>query len=59
VEILNKAYDAHIIIGKKEYDNLPISTRFRHGEALEKILEVIVATFDIALVREGQTIILN
>ena len=58
VEVLNEAYDAHIIIGRSELDSLPLTTVFRH-EPLDKILDVIAATFDLSIIPEGHSIILK
>jgi len=58
VEVLNEAYGAHLVIGRKELNDLPLTTVFRH-EPLDRILAVIAATFDLTVVRQGQTIILQ
>jgi len=58
VEMLNLAYDAHIKIGRPELNDLPLTTVFHH-EPLEKILAIIGATFDLTVVRQGHSIILQ
>jgi transmembrane sensor len=59
VEVLNEAYDAHLILGRAQFNDLPLTTVFRHGESLDRILSVIAATFDLTIVRQGQSIILQ
>jgi ferric-dicitrate binding protein FerR (iron transport regulator) len=58
VQVLNEAYDAKIIIGRKELNDKRITTIF-YNESLEKILEVIHLTFDIAVIKkeDGQIIL--
>jgi len=58
VQVLNEAYDAKIIIGRKELNDKKITTIF-YNEALEKILEVIHLTFDITVIKkeDGQIIL--
>jgi transmembrane sensor len=58
VEMLNKAYDAHVVIGRPELNDLPLTTVFHH-EPLEKILAIIGATFDLTVVKQGNSIILQ
>lgn len=58
VEVINESYNAHVVIGRRELDSLPLTTVFHH-EPLEKILSVIAATFDLSIVHEGQSIILK
>jgi ferric-dicitrate binding protein FerR (iron transport regulator) len=58
VEVLNEAYDSHIIIERKELMNLPLNTTFKN-EPLDKVLDVISRTFKITIVRKGETIILK
>jgi transmembrane sensor len=59
VEVLNEAYNAHLTIGRTELNDLPLTTVFRHNESLDRILSVIAATFDLTVVRQGQSIILQ
>jgi len=58
VQVLNEAYDANIIIGRKELNDKKITTIF-YNESLEKILEIIHLTFDITVVKkeDGQIIL--
>ena len=58
VAMLNLAYDAHVEIGRPELNDLPLTTVFHH-EPLEKILAIIGATFDLKVVRQGNSIILQ
>lgn len=56
VEVLNDAYDSHIIIGRKELKDLPLNTTFKN-ESLEDILLVISRTFNITIERRRNQII--
>lgn len=58
VEVLNEAYDAKIVIGRKELYNLPLSTTF-NNESLDKVLEIIELTFSITVVKKDGQIILQ
>ena len=58
VEVLNEAYDTHIIIGRNELSNLRLNTTF-NNESLDKILEIIHLTFDITVARQNGQIILQ
>lgn len=58
VEVLNEAYDSHIVIGRKELMNLPLNTTFKN-ESLDKVLDVISRTFKISVERKRGTIILK
>jgi transmembrane sensor len=58
VEVLNEAYDANIVIGRKELRNLPLTTTFS-DEPLDNILNIISQTFDINIIKHQQLIILN
>jgi ferric-dicitrate binding protein FerR (iron transport regulator) len=58
VEGLNEAYDANIVIGRKELRNLPLTTTFSN-EPLDHILSIIAQTFDITIIKDQQQIILN
>jgi ferric-dicitrate binding protein FerR (iron transport regulator) len=58
VQVLNEAYDAKIIIGRKELNDKRITTIF-YNESLDKILEIIHLTFDITVIKkeDGQIIL--
>ena len=58
VQVLNEAYDAKIIIGRKELNEMRLTTTF-YNESLEKVLEVIHLTFDITIIKkeDGQIIL--
>lgn len=58
VDVLNKAYNAQIIIGRKELRNLPLNTTF-NNESLDHILEIISITFNISVTETGDKIILQ
>jgi len=58
VAVLNKAYNAHIVIGREELRDLPLTTTFPN-ESLDQILQVISLTFNIKVQRTSTAIILN
>jgi hypothetical protein len=54
---LNEAYEAHIVIGRKELENMPLTTTF-NNESLDTILDIIAQTFSASLEKkDGQVII--
>lgn len=58
VNILNEAYDANIVIGRRELRNLPLTATF-NNESLQQVLQVISETFSIEVVQQEKTIILQ
>jgi len=58
VQVVNEAYNARIIIGRKELNDKRLTTTF-NNESLEQVLEVIHLTFDITIVNkeDGQIIL--
>ena len=58
VQVLNEAYDANIIIGRKELHDMKLNTTF-NNESLEQVLEIIHLTFDITIIKkeDGQIIL--
>jgi transmembrane sensor len=57
VEVLNEAYDADIVIGRKELRNLSITTTFAN-EPLDTVLQIIATTFQLKIInKEGQIIL--
>jgi transmembrane sensor len=58
VQVLNEAYDAHIVIGANEIRNLPLTTTF-NDESLDNILDIISKTLDITVTRDNSRIILK
>jgi len=58
VAVLNKAYNATIVIGREELRDLPLTTTFPN-ESLDQILQVISLTFNIKVQRTPTAIILN
>jgi ferric-dicitrate binding protein FerR (iron transport regulator) len=58
VEVINEAYHAQIIIGNPALRNMTLTTTF-HNESLDQVLDVISITFNIKVVKEGNTIILQ
>lgn len=57
VQVLNEAYDSHIIIGRKELNDLPLNTTFKN-ESLDNVLTVISRTFKIRIKKTHNYIIL-
>jgi ferric-dicitrate binding protein FerR (iron transport regulator) len=58
VQVLNEAYDAHIIIARKELNDLPLNTTFK-DETLDGILDIISRTFKITIEKKQDQIILK
>lgn len=58
VDVVNEAYNSNVIIGDPAIKNLTITTTF-DNESLEQVLNVIKETFNITVVKEGNTIILK
>lgn len=58
VNVLNDAYDAHIVIGREDLKNLRLTSPF-YNESLEQVLEVISITFNIKVTRKASEIILE
>jgi ferric-dicitrate binding protein FerR (iron transport regulator) len=58
VEVLNRANETPIVLGRKELGDLPLTTVFRR-ESPERILEVVALTFNLSIVRQGSAIILQ
>lgn len=58
VEVLNEAYNAKIVIGRKELRSLPITTTFTN-ESLDNILQIIAGTFQLDVVKKDNQIILQ
>jgi len=58
VEVINEAYNSHIVIGTPALKDMRINTTF-NNESLEQILNVISLTLNIKIIKEGSTIILQ
>jgi transmembrane sensor len=58
VDVLNEAYNANIVIGRKELRNLSITTTF-NNESLDQVLDVVSLTFSIKVTKDGDKIILQ
>jgi len=58
VEVISQAYDSHIVIGNPAIRNLTITTTF-DNESLDQVLNVIIETFNITIIKEGDTITLK
>ena len=58
VEVLNEAYDARIVIARKELRDLPLTTTFKN-QSLDTILTVIKETLHLEVVKSGDQIILQ
>jgi len=58
VEILNGAYSSHIVFGDDRLKELKLNTTF-DNQSLDQVLNVISLTFDIKIIKEGNSIILQ
>jgi transmembrane sensor len=58
VEVINEAYNSHIVIGNPALKDMSITTTF-NNESLEQVLNVISITFNIKIIKEGDNIILQ
>jgi len=58
VEVINEAYNSHIVIGNPALKDMSITTTF-NNESLEQVLNVISITFNIKVTKEGDNIILQ
>jgi transmembrane sensor len=58
VEVINEAYQSHVVIGNPALKDMSLTTTF-HNESLEQVLNVISITFDIKVIKEGNSIILQ
>jgi transmembrane sensor len=58
IEMLNEAYDAHIVIENNDLRNLSLTTTF-NNEPLDRILEIIAETFNISVVKKDSLIVLK
>jgi ferric-dicitrate binding protein FerR (iron transport regulator) len=55
VEVINEAYNSHIVIGNPALKNMSITTTF-NNESLDQVLNVISLTLNIKIIKEGDTI---
>jgi transmembrane sensor len=58
VQVINEAYNSHVVIGNSALRDMTITTTF-NNESLEQVLNVISITFNIKVVRQGDAIILQ
>jgi ferric-dicitrate binding protein FerR (iron transport regulator) len=58
VEVINEAYNSHIVIGNPALRNMSITTTF-NNESLDQVLHVISLTLNITIIKEGDTITLQ
>ena len=58
VEVINEAYNSHVVIGNPALKDMGITTTF-NNESLEQVLNVISLTLSIRIIKEGDTIILQ
>lgn len=58
VEVLNEAYDAHIVIKNEALKSIPLTTTF-YNQPIEKILEIIAETIDIEVEHNNTEIVLK
>jgi len=59
VQVLNEAYSSHIVIERKELNQLPLNTIFKTDDSLDDILKVISHTFKITVEHKNDRIILK
>jgi ferric-dicitrate binding protein FerR (iron transport regulator) len=55
VEVINEAYNSHVVIGNPALKNMSITTTF-NNESLDQVLNVISLTLNIKIIKEGDTI---
>lgn len=55
VEVINEAYNSHVVIDNPALKNMSITTTF-NNESLDQVLNVISLTLNIKIVKEGDTI---
>jgi transmembrane sensor len=58
VEVINEAYDAHIVIANDQMKNLRLTTTFENL-SLDRALEVLHETFNLTIKKSGDQIILE
>lgn len=58
VQVLNEAYDTHIVIGRQELNDLRLNATF-NNESLEQVLTVIQLTFDVQVIKKDGEVILK
>ncbi len=58
VEVINEAYNSHVVIGNPALKDMGITTTF-NNESLEQVLNVISLTLSIRIIKEGDAIILQ
>ena len=58
VDVINEAYNSHIVIGNPALKDMSITTTF-NNESLEQVLNVVSLTLNIRIIKEGDTIILQ
>lgn len=58
VEVINEAYNSHVVIGNPALKDMSITTTF-NNESLGQVLNVISITFNIKIIKEGDNIILQ
>jgi ferric-dicitrate binding protein FerR (iron transport regulator) len=58
VEVINEAYNSHIVIGNPAIKDMSITTTF-NNESIDQVLNVISITFSIKVIKEGDNIILQ
>jgi len=58
VQVINEAYNSHVVIGNPALKDATITTTF-YNESLDQVLNVISITFNTKVVKQGDTIILQ
>jgi transmembrane sensor len=59
VQVLNEAYNCHIVIGKKELKNQPMTTTFKTDISLDYVLDLLSTTLQVTIERKQDQIILK
>lgn len=58
VEVLNEAYDAHIVVESKEKRDLPLNATY-NNESLDRVLDLVAQTLDLTVTHHNSRIILK
>jgi len=58
VQVINEAYHSHVVIGNPALKDMTITTTF-YNESLEQVLNVISITFNIEVIKQGDTFTLQ
>jgi ferric-dicitrate binding protein FerR (iron transport regulator) len=59
VQVLNEAYDSHIVIGRKELNNQLMTTTFKTDISLDYVLDLLSTTLQVTIEKKQDQIILK